>query len=115
MLSLIKTLGLVSIVALGAFFLISLFLSRWATRPVERAWRQQQQFVADASHELKTPLTVIIANDSLLRSQPQATVESQMKWIESTDTEAHLMQGLVNDMLYLARPGYGTRGDLRHR
>lgn len=104
MISLVKTLGTVSLVALAAFFLMSLFLSRWALRPVERAWKQQQQFVADASHELKTPLTVIIANDSILMSQPEATVESQMQWIESTETEAHLMQGLVNDMLDLARP-----------
>jgi signal transduction histidine kinase len=104
MLSLLGTLGLVSIVALAAFFVISLFLSRWALKPVERAWRQQQQFVADASHELKTPLTVIIANNSILKSMPDQTIDSQLQWIESTDTEAHLMQGLVNDMLYLAQP-----------
>ena len=104
MLSLIATLAVVSLAALAAFLLMSFFLSRWALRPVSRAWKQQQQFVADASHELKTPLTVIIANDSILMSQPDATVESQMQWIESTETEAHLMQGLVNDMLYLAQP-----------
>lgn len=104
MLTLVGTLAAVSVMAFGAFFLISLFLSRWALRPVEHAWKQQQQFVADASHELKTPLTVIIANNSILMSQPEMTVESQMKWIESTETETHLMQGLVSDMFELARP-----------
>ena len=89
--------------ALLAFALVSLLLSRWITRPVENAWNQQQQFIADASHELKTPLTVITANDSILLSQPDATIESQRQWIESTETEAHLMQDLVNDMLYLAK------------
>lgn len=102
-LSLLGPFLLAGLGALLAFFLISMLLSNWAIRPVERAWRQQQQFIADASHELKTPLTVIIANDSILASQPKATVESQMQWIESTETEARLMQGLVNDMLYLAR------------
>ena len=40
------------------FLLVSIFLARWALKPVEKAWEQQNQFIADASHELKTPLTV---------------------------------------------------------
>lgn len=98
------TLALVGCAALAVFLLISIFFSRWALRPVERAWAQQQQFVADASHELKTPLTVILANTAILRSHPNDTVAQQAQWIESTQTEAKRMQGLVNDMLDLARP-----------
>ena len=108
-LSLLGPFLLAGLGALAAFFVVSVLLSNWAVRPVERAWRQQQQFIADASHELKTPLTVIIANDSILASQPNATVASQMQWIESTETEARLMQGLVNDMLYLAQMEDGER------
>ena len=101
--SLLKMLAAVCIVALLAFFAMSVFLSRWALGPVRRAWDQQQQFIADASHELKTPLTVILANNSLVMADPTASVGSQMQWLESTESEARLMQGLVNDMLYLAR------------
>ena len=96
-------LALLSLLALMAFGLLSFLLSRWISRPVENAWVQQQQFIADASHELKTPLTVITANDSILLSQPEATIASQRQWIESTETEARLMQEVINDMLYLAK------------
>ncbi len=98
------TLSFVGAAALAAFFLISIFFSRWALKPVERAWSQQKQFVADASHELKTPLTVILANTAILKSRPDDPIASQEQWIESTQVEARRMQDLVSDMLELARP-----------
>jgi len=101
--NLLLTLILVGLGGLTAFFLISLFLSAWALRPVEKAWEQQQQFVADASHELKTPLTVILTNIGILLSHRQDTIEQQAKWIEYTQTEANRMKTLVNDLLFLAK------------
>ncbi len=93
----------VGVVTLLVFFVISLFFSRWALSPVKQAWSQQQQFVADASHELKTPLTVILANTSILLSHPESKIAEQSQWVESTQLEASRMQKLVNDMLLLAR------------
>lgn len=110
--SLFSSFTLPFVAALVGFFFISVLLSRWSVRPVAKAWQQQQQFVADASHELKTPLSVIMANNSILASDPEATVASQMQWVESTQTEASLMQGLVNDMLYLAQTDSETRGEV---
>lgn len=49
------TLLLVGVVALAAFFLISIFFSRWTLRPVEHAWNQQKQFVATPRTSLKRP------------------------------------------------------------
>lgn len=94
--------AIVEVVALGVLLVISWLLSKWALRPAERAWAQQKQFVADASHELKTPLTVILANTSILMRHTDDTVGSQRQWIESTQTEAERMQTLVGDMLELA-------------
>ena len=89
--------------ALALLFGICLFLADWALRPVERVWNQQRQFISDASHELKTPLTVILANLSILSRHGGETVDSQRKWISSTEDEAQRMKGLVEDLLTLAR------------
>lgn len=89
--------------ALAVFFAISLFLARLSLKPVERAWTQQRQFVADASHELKTPLTVILANTGLVLSHPEDTVAAQSKWLEYTHDEAEQMKELVDDLLFLAK------------
>lgn len=101
--SLALTLVGAAIAALAAFFVISLFFSRWALRPVEQTWRSQRQFIADASHELKTPLTVILADASIALEHPERTVESQRQWIEGIQIEGQRMQGLVEDMLALAK------------
>lgn len=96
--------------ALVLFFIIGVFFSRWALRPVEEAWNRQRRFVADASHELKTPLTVILANASILLKHADRTIASESKWVESTQTEALHMQGLVTEMLELASTESGRLG-----
>lgn len=101
--SLVITSLLVGAGALVCFFLVSLFLSSLALRPVKIAWEQQRQFVADASHELRTPLTVILTNSSILLSHPGETVASQSKWVEYMQAEAQRMKVLVEDLLFLAK------------
>ncbi len=95
------------VLSVSAFVLIgllavSVLLAYPITRPVERAWSQQREFVANASHELKTPLTVIIANNDILKASPAATVGEQAKWVDGISYEAGRMKGLIEDMLALA-------------
>lgn len=101
--SLLLTSSVILAGALTAFFLISLFLSRLALKPVEQAWQQQNQFIADASHELKTPLTVILANLKILLSHPADSIASQARWLQNTQAEAGRMKKLVEDLLFLAK------------
>lgn len=79
------------------------YLSRRSILPVDEAIRTQQQFIADASHELKTPIAVILANLDILKTSPDKTVRESEKWIDSTKMEANRMSKLVNEMLFLAR------------
>ena len=101
--SLLKTSILVCIGSLIAFFLVSLYLANWAVKPIKKSWEQQRQFVADASHELKTPLTVILANTDIVLSHKDDTIINQIKWIDYIKTEAERMTTLVNDLLFLAK------------
>jgi two-component system sensor histidine kinase CiaH len=94
---------LVFFIAVILFFLLSLFLSRLALKPVEKAWEQQNQFIADASHELKTPLTVILANLQILFTHKERTIKEQEKWLVNTKEEADRMRQLVEELLFLAR------------
>lgn len=103
MLHLIKNCLIVGIISLFAFLMISIYLAKWALKPVEASWDQQKQFIADVSHELKTPLTVILANADILESHKEDTIKQQYKWLEYIKAEASYMSGLVNDLLFLAK------------
>ncbi len=93
---------LVGLAALAVLFAISVFLARWAVRPVERSWAQQRQFVADASHELKTPLTVILSNADLLEEE-EGLPEQARHWTENIRIGGGQMRELVEQLLLLAR------------
>jgi len=89
--------GILSLVWL-AMLGLAIFLSRWVSRPVEKAFAAQTRFVADASHELKTPISVINANLAVLES----STKKQSKWLGYIQTETIRMNGLVNSLLTLA-------------
>lgn len=96
----------VGIIALSITFLISLFSANRSIRPVEESYNKQKQFVADASHELKTPLTTINTNIDVLLSHTDSTIGEERKWLDYIKAEAQRMTKLTNDLLYLARLDY---------
>ena len=85
-----------------AFLVISIFLSKWAVKPVAIAWQQQKQFVADASHELKTPLTVIMTNAELLHSDDYSQ-EEHKTFSHGILAMSRQMKALLEKMLELAK------------
>ena len=103
----IRSYLVIALAALLVLLGIAAAASRWVTRPVERAWRQQRQFLSDASHELKTPLTVILSNAELLEGA--ALPEKPARWSGNIRCEAEQMRTLVEQMLTLARADNGVR------
>ena len=91
----------IALVAVLLLLGVSILLAWWTTRPVEPAWKQQHQFLSDASHELKTPLTVILSNAELLEAA--SLEERPARWADNIHSEAQQMKSLVEEMLTLAR------------
>ena len=89
------------IVILAIFFFISLYFANRAIKPMEEAWEKQSRFITDASHELKTPLSVISANCGVLYEGKEESVRSQLKWVDSIMRATDRMAGLVGSMMSL--------------
>lgn len=84
------------------FFVISLLLAKWVTKPVEKTCNEQKQFIADASHELKTPLTVIMTNAEMLNDKSYQGSNRKDLAINIL-SRSKRMRGLVESLLELAR------------
>lgn len=105
--SLLLRSGLVALAALAVLAGLSYGLAGLVVGPVKRAWQEQKQFVSDASHELKTPLTVILSSSELAAEEQD--VQRTKQYVEGIHAESLRMKALVEDMLTLARTESGTR------
>lgn len=105
---------LIGVLCFAVFLGISILLAFWMVRPVESAWEQQRRFVADASHELKTPLTVIMSNAELLQL-PEYDAENKARFADRILTMSRHMRGLVERLLELARTDDGRQRTVRAR
>lgn len=100
---LFTTLLFVGLLMFFAILIISLYFANQAIKPIARAWERQKIFVADASHELKTPISIINANyDALLANQDE-TIKSQLKWLGYIKIGTDRMTKLINGLLSLAK------------
>ena len=88
----------VSLIGLAAVFLLTLWLSGRFTRPVAESYEKQRQFITDAGHELKTPLTIIDADAELL-----AMELPDSEWIGDIRSQTRRLASLTNDLVFLSK------------
>ncbi|WP_051671452.1 sensor histidine kinase [Oribacterium sp. P6A1] len=84
--------------ALGVLFMISVFLADKIVKPLEDSYCKQRQFIADAGHELKTPISTISANADILKKEL-----GENSWLDNIIFENRRMKDLVTQLLDLAR------------
>ena len=85
------------------FIVIAKLISNWISKPVEESFYKQKEFIADASHELKTPLAVITASAEALEKNPK-----EKKWLTNIKNESDRMNNLIIDLLDLAKTENGN-------
>jgi len=101
--NLIYTFAVVGLVMLIVIYFLSRYFANRSITPVKEAFEKQKQFIADASHELKTPLAIINTNTDVLLANREDTIENQAKWLHYIKSETERMTGLTNDLLYLTQ------------
>lgn len=79
------------------------YLARRAMVPIQAAWEKQQRFVADASHELRTPVAGIYSNAELMLRHPERTISDESGRIHTIMTESKRLSKLITSLLTLAR------------
>ena len=88
----------VSGLGLAAVFVLVVIFSRMVFRPVEESIQKQKRFITDASHELKTPLTIIDANTEVMEME-----SGESQWTKSTRKQIQRLAGLVQQLVALSR------------
>lgn len=86
-------------ITLTMVYFISRYMADRAVGAIENAYEKQRQFIADASHELKTPIAVISTNAEAALSDDKRP----SKWLKNIKHESDRMGKLVNDLLSLAK------------
>ena len=98
--SLVVLIYITSLIVAVLFFYL---YSSYALAPVGESMKKQRDLIANASHELKTPLTVIATNLAVMKSEPHSTIEENAKWMDAIEAQIKRMNGLIVSMLQLSK------------
>ena len=99
--ALVQSTTIAGVVLLGCAALVLILiilLSKKAVKPIAESYEKQKQFITDANHELKTPLTLILANLDIAETEI-----GENEWLEDIRAEGHRMTELVNQLVALSR------------
>lgn len=88
----------ISVFGLGVVFVMIYFFSGKILKPVSESYEKQKRFITDASHEIKTPLTIIDANTEVIEM-----IEGENEWTSSTRKQVARLTSLTEKLVFLSR------------
>ena len=88
----------ISVFGLGVVFVMIYFFSGKILKPVSESYEKQKRFITDASHEIKTPLTIIDANTEVIEM-----MEGENEWTSSTRKQVARLTSLTEKLVFLSR------------
>lgn len=100
LISIILFLGIISLIFI---YMISLYLTKKALVPIETAWKNQAKFIQDASHELRTPITIVSSKLESLLKKPDSTIGDEAETVAIAMKETRRLKKMVNDLLSLTK------------
>ena len=87
-------------------YFIAIYLTRNALKPIEITWNNQAKFIQDASHELRTPITIVSSKLEGLLKHPNNTINDEVESIAEAMNETRRLKKMINDLLTLTKEDY---------
>ena len=94
------------LISLIVAYFIAIYLTKKALVPIETAWNNQAKFIQDASHELRTPISIISSKLEGMLKHPENTVNDEVETVADAMRETRRMKKMINDLLSLTKEDY---------
>ena len=94
------------LISLIVAYFIAIYLTKKALVPIETAWNNQASFIQDASHELRTPISIISSKLEGMLKNPENTINDEVETVADAMRETRRMKKMINDLLSLTKEDY---------
>lgn len=95
--------GIAVVLSIIITYFVALYLTRKALLPIENAWYTQAKFIQDASHELRTPITIVSSKLQSLLTVPNNTISDEVETIADAMNETRRLKKMIKDLLSLSK------------
>ena len=100
---LLFVIGIGILISIIITYFVALYLTKKALSPIENAWYTQAKFIQDASHELRTPITIVSSKLQSLLTVPNNTISDEVETIADAMNETRRLKKMIKDLLSLSK------------